>query len=370
MTTAGAQIVLVGEAWGREEELCRKPFVGAAGQELWRMLGEANPLVAPGLHAQVASQLHSPGWFRPREEWLFAAGIAITNVLSFRPMANSLDSLCVKKAELPKDYKFPPLVRGKYLHPQWLPELDRLEKELADWKPNLVVAMGNTASWALLQSTNIGAIRGTISRAAALTTSKVLPTYHPASVLYQWSWRPILVADLMKAFREAKFPEIRRPARTVKINPTLEDLQQVLQKFRQNPPGIVACDIETERGQIKCVGFGWSPSEALVVPFVDWTRPGHSYWKSLQAEWEAWKFVEAILMSEVPKVGQNFLYDIQYLSRVGIRMRNILHDTMLRHHSIFPELQKGLGFLGSIYTDEASWKLMRKQKMDTEKRDE
>jgi hypothetical protein len=36
---------------------------------------------------------------------------------------------------------------------------------------------------------------------------------------------------------------------------------------------------------------------------------------------------------------------------------------------MFPELRKGLGFLGSIYTDEGSWKLLNK-KTDSTKREE
>jgi len=43
---------------------------------------------------------------------------------------------------------------------------------------------------------------------------------------------------------------------------------------------------------------------------------------------------------------------------------------MLLHHALYPELPKGLGFLGSIYTNEASWKLMRRERSDTVKRDE
>jgi hypothetical protein len=35
-------------------------------------------------------------------------------------------------------------------------------------------------------------------------------------------------------------------------------------------------------------------------------------------------------------------------------------DTMLLHHAMQPEMEKGLGFLASVYTDEASWKFMRK----------
>jgi hypothetical protein len=54
---------------------------------------------------------------------------------------------------------------------------------------------------------------------------------------------------------------------------------------------------------------------------------------------------------------------------MGLRPANVAEDTMLLHHSLFPELPKGLGFLGSIYTNEASWKLMHGL-TDTEKRDE
>jgi hypothetical protein len=44
---------------------------------------------------------------------------------------------------------------------------------------------------------------------------------------------------------------------------------------------------------------------------------------------------------------------------------------MLMHHSIMPEMQKGLGFLGSVYTDEPAWKLMRRKRADEpEKADE
>jgi hypothetical protein len=42
---------------------------------------------------------------------------------------------------------------------------------------------------------------------------------------------------------------------------------------------------------------------------------------------------------------------------------------MLLHHALHPESEKGLGFLGSVYTNEASWKLMR-GKSETIKREE
>jgi len=54
---------------------------------------------------------------------------------------------------------------------------------------------------------------------------------------------------------------------------------------------------------------------------------------------------------------------------VGIRVLGAAHDTMLLHHALQPESLKGLGFLGSIYTDHGPWKAERKG-TDTIKRDE
>ena len=34
---------------------------------------------------------------------------------------------------------------------------------------------------------------------------------------------------------------------------------------------------------------------------------------------------------------------------------------MLVHHALYPELNKGLGFLGSIYMNEPAWKHLRRE---------
>ena len=36
-----------------------------------------------------------------------------------------------------------------------------------------------------------------------------------------------------------------------------------------------------------------------------------------------------------------------------------IEDTMVMHHAMEPEIQKKSGHLGSVYTDEPAWKLMR-----------
>ena len=368
------RIVLVGDSWGETEDQCHKPFAGESGKELFRMLGEAMPGVAPGLHAEICQQhTYGAAWIRPREAWLEAAGIAMTNVLAFRPPGSKIEELCSPKKEVsPHAGRLPPLAKGKYLQEQYLSELSRLEHELNAWKPNLVVAMGNTATWALLSATNIGSIRGAI--AATSQGQKVLPTYHPSGVFRQWAWRPIVVADLMKAHREADFPDIRRPSRRVLVSPTLAELEawtdETLRMGVQGKVSWLAPDIETAGGQITCIGFARSPSEAMVVPFLDRSVRGWNFWPDHESERRAWNAVEVLLDSPIPKIWQNGVYDLQYLTKIGIQPRNNWADTMLLHHSIFPELQKGLGFLGSIYTNESSWKLLRKRKADTEKKDE
>ena len=42
-----SRIVIVGEAWGKDEAVAKRPFVGASGRELNRMLEEAG-LLPPG----------------------------------------------------------------------------------------------------------------------------------------------------------------------------------------------------------------------------------------------------------------------------------------------------------------------------------
>ena len=379
------RMLLLGEAWGREESESgfRQPFVGVAGRELWRMLGEAIPDHVDLHHKALSATQHwGYEWVKLRRPWLEACSIAMTNVLNFRPPNNKLLNVSARKTELPSDY--PSAVRsimpGRFLLPEYLPELDRLEQEISESQPNLIVALGNTAVWALEQHpAGISACRGTVTLATRLVQScKVLPTYHPAALFHgtadsggnQWHWRPIIVADLMKAWRESAFPEVRRPDRQILIKPTIDEMTAWTKHFLQINPPIMACDIETKGGQITCIGFGAARDSAMIVPFLDESKPGWSYWSDRQEEVLAWKTVRELLYSPIPKLFQNGVYDLQYLYRYGLRPVNVLHDTMLLHHALHPEMQKGLGFLGSIYTSEPAWKLMRRKRADTEKRDE
>ena len=289
MTWAGPphpKMLLIGEAWGESEAMTRLPFVGAAGQELWRMLGEAIG-ESPDLHARAGGQfLYGPAWGRspPRNEWLASVKISMTNVFNIQPIGNKIENLCEDKKSNPGANPRHQLIRGQYLRGEHLPELVRLRLEIEQSQPNLIVPLGNTASWAVLSSSAIGSIRGntSLTPGGALGSPagiKALPTYHPAGVLRQWSWRPIVVADLMKAWNQAQFPELIRPSRQVLINPTISEIGEwVRETLGTKAPNYLACDIETKGGQITCIGFARSSNEALVIPFVNLGVPGGSQW--------------------------------------------------------------------------------------------
>lgn len=350
-----ARIAFVGEAWGAKEDLFRAPFVGTSGTELARMIGDA------GLTPRLTSAwLSEPSMIA---HW-HASGLFLTNTFAERPPGNKLiDNWCVGKIEAGADYPLPFIEPGKYIRKEFLHHLDRLYEELTTLRPNLVVALGNVACWALLGRSRISSIRGTVTWSERLNL-KVLPTYHPASVVRNWAQRPIVVADLMKAKREMEFPEIRRPEREVLVSPTLPEIKD----WMTRPAPAYAVDIETTHQQITMVGFARSRRDALVIPFFD-RETFENYWPTVGEEVEAWNCVRALLARPEPKIFQNGLYDLSYLVRMGFRPVNCLHDTMLLHHSLFPEMPKGLAFMGSIYTNEAAWKLMR-QRDDMNKREE
>ena len=341
------KIAIVGEAWGEHEENRQMPFVGPSGMELMRMLGEAG---------------------------IKRSECYLTNVFNLRPRpTNDILNLCTD-AKPSHTGGLPPLSRGKYLRPEYLPEVYRLYSEMRRVRPNLTIAVGNTATWATLLNTGIAKLRGVVQAATApqIEGFKILPTYHPA-LLFKgadaWGVRPVIVMDLKKARREAEFPDIRRPEREVYIAETLTDLESMYAWLSHAKE--ITFDIETVKDLISCIGFAPDATRAFVIPFLDPRKPSGLYWSD-QDFAIAIKQVWRILALPCPKSAQNGLYDITFLKqRLKTSVRNYEDDTMLLHHALQPESQKGLGFLGSIYTNESAWKMMRKRaKDDTIKRED
>ena len=375
-----ARIALVGEAHGETEALEGKPFVGSSGRELTEMLREAGISREECFLTNVIAS--RPYVEHEHDVPTVLEGITIPSIAGFVPLShtetirtytNDFDVLCCRKGETGEGYDLPPLKQGKYLRPEFTGELHRLAIELSTVKPNVTVALGGTATWALMRYGAISRVRGTCAHSllAGAENLKVIPTYHPAYIMRVWKDRTVTLADLLKAKRESEYPEVRRPVRHVMVNPTLQDIREFFAWLIFGVDVTIACDIETYRGQIESIAFAPNATSAICVPFIR-RSPLGSYWSTLREECEARGMCNDILSAQrIAKIFQNGLYDTQYLVREGFTLRNVAHDTMLMHHAMYPEMQKSLAFLGSVYTDEPAWKLMRRRHREEElKRDD
>jgi uracil-DNA glycosylase len=365
------KIVLVGEAYEASEEEFKHPFVGAAGVELARMLAKAKIASLP--RAKFPSQLDMIlHWKNLKNN----EGIYVTNVFNQRPDNNDVMEFFTNKDE--GDTTLPAIKNGSsrgYLRPEFKFELDRLISEINELKPNLIVCLGNTAVWAVMLQNGITDLRGAVAMSPVFSI-KCLPTIHPATVLYPGGWghRPTIIADLNKAKQEAEFPEIRRIKRWILAEPTLDEIENWLNE----PAEAYSVDIESGRAlytklemkrvsgafahlmnsSISMIGFARDPNHALVIPFLTRKKLHLHYWEKEEDEISAWKLAQFGLEKLIPKIFQNGLYDIPMLINHNMRPRMCNEDTMILHHALYPELPKSLGYLGSLYSNEISWKMM------------
>lgn len=144
-----ADFVCVGEAPGQTEDETGRPFVGAAGQLLTKILGAIK---------------------FARED------VFICNVLKHRPPGNRTPAPDEVHACRPF-----------------------LEEQLALVQPKVILALGTSAAHALLNTTqSLGALRGRLHRYHGIP---VIVTYHPAALLRNEAWKRPTWDDVQLARR-------------------------------------------------------------------------------------------------------------------------------------------------------------------------
>lgn len=298
-----AKIAIVGEAPGAYEDSQLKPFVGPAGSVLEQCL-------------------HAAGLIRGE--------VYLTNVVKVRPPKNDIAPyFSPTKGTFSADgYK-------------WVQEL---REELNSHGANVIVACGATALAALTGVHKIMKFRGYVMESQGLEQArKVIPCIHPAAALRgQYILRHLIVEDLKKAKSQAGTRELVRPARQLVYDfGNAGEVLEWLDYFAAQP--LVCFDIEVLNFELACISFSSDPAIAVSVPLAGrWSESDEALiWRGLQ---------KVLGNPEIVKVGQNLIFDIQFLlSRCGIEVRGPVHDTMIAHHILYPELPKGLGFLGSLY---------------------
>lgn len=188
------EIMLVGEAPGRHEEVHNIPFSGASGKELMKML------------ASIGYE---------RED------VYITSVVRQRPY--SVKHVVDKKTgeEMEKQPNRTPSQK------EVLAFAKLFDWELGQVQPQIIVPLGNTALHRLLgPKSNIGQLHGKVlhqeiqmaapdGKGYQLSPGKywLVPMYHPAAVLYSRKLEPTIKADwqnlgnFIRDFKQGKVTE-------------------------------------------------------------------------------------------------------------------------------------------------------------------
>jgi uracil-DNA glycosylase family 4 len=250
--------------------------------------------------------------------------------------------------------------------------LYQLKKDLDVFKPNIVVLLGNIPlKAAKAPLTDAGIVKKFQFSAAKWRGSlfngepggpfenlKCLSTYHPAYCLRDYDSTPMLQFDLRKAVREGSSPILNSPKRIFETNLTNEQQCQKLQELRKTKSS-VAIDIEGGIDTMSCISFAPNTNSAFIIPIYN--KAG-----DVLITPKVWRELALTLEDEnLPKILQNSLYDRFVLHySYGIRVRGVLHDTMLKHWELYSELEKSLGVQASIYTDEPYYKGDRKSNDD------
>jgi DNA polymerase len=329
--------MLVGEAFGYEEERAGEPFVGTSGQELNRMLHEVG---------------------------IMRSECYVTNLVNSRPPNNDISHwIAEKKKDITVAHR--PLW-DKYVLPIVISGYQRLIKEIELVNPNIIVCFGNVPMWALTGAWGILKWRGSQLQLpqnrsgdfVALPQIKVIPTIHPASVLRQWSQRALVINDLKRVKKEFETKEYSNvPYWRFQLRPNFNTVMGTLETLFDETelrPLWLDLDLETRAGHIACCGLSWTRTDAISIPFMC-VENREGYWT---VEEEA-AIIHAIYkLTTHPNCHirwQNGLYDAQYIYRwwhfVPNQNTHASQDTMISHHTLFAGLPKRLDFQASMYCD-------------------
>ena len=310
-----AKIMLVGEAPGKAEDESGKPFQGLAGQTLNNLLGQAG----------IA-----------RYQCL------VTNVARERPPANKISFFFEdKKCTVPK---------AKLIG--WISEL---KQEIELYKPNIIIALGSIALWALTGEKKISDFRGYILPCTLVPGRKVLATYHPQAVNYEWKLYFQTVLDLRKALRHSESSAMPESKQLLYPNVSARQFIEYMEMLIEHPEyDKLSVDVETIQpgSHIEELGLSHDPNFGMSIFILKGRAPALPEKDELML-WQTF----ARLIEKKKIVMQNGAYDTGVLWHNNhILVEDIWMDTLIAAHICWPELPRDLGFLGSICLDVKPWK--------------
>lgn len=322
-----AKICLVGEALGAQEAKTGEPFVGHAGGVLDQCLHSAN---------------------------LIRSDCYITNVVKIKPLGNKIHPYYIESNDGRQTGRFTE-AGMEWVHKLW--------EELKGVDANVIVPMGKPAMLACTGNDRVTKYRGYVMEGRPeIAGRKVIPTIHPAATLRgQYIWRYYISNDFAKAKRESSTPRIQRPTRDLIWPDTFSNAEEWLDYFDSCER--LSVDIEVINFEVSIITIADSPVQSVAFPMYHSPQP---QW-SVVEEAALWRWFARVLGNKkIVKIFQNGIFDVHFLAmRCGLWVEPLdpmmFEDTMIAHHIMFPEMLKGLGFLGSMYCGaQEYWKDMVK----------
>lgn len=317
----GCKICIVGEAPGSHEIFKGEPFVGPSGELLNRCLARAGII---------------------REQCY------ITNVIKEQCPNNDASRFI----DLSKKHVVETPIYREYV--------EVLYKELANKEFNVVIAVGNTALYALTGKRGIMKYRGSILLGIPVQSRKVIPIIHPAAALREYLFGGLIIKDLARAKVESQDYRANLPTYDIVLEPSFEQAMNYVQILNTDPCNEVATDIEVINRELSCISFSPNGKHAICIPFK---KHGENYWRP-DEELLLMRAIDSLMKNrEVSKVGQHITFDSGFLlAKYSIKIFPI-EDTMIGQAILMPDHKKGLDMITSLYTREPYYKDEGKQYM-------
>ena len=237
--------------------------------------------------------------------------------------------------------------------------VDMLHWELARL-PNLktVLIMGNFALDALLGESKVTNWRGSVVQNAKLPGNRLgtyVVTINPAYAMRELKLEPVFTLDIRNKLGAVINGTYQPYKIETEINPSYQGALRAIRdiKAARRPTAI---DIEWIAKDTACIGFANDPHRSVCI---NW-RDDRSNRYTLQQEADILYAIQDLCDSHrdngVAVIGQNAQFDTYALRLKDWLSVSFSDDTLLQHHTLYPQLPHSLGFLTSQYTTHPFYK--------------
>lgn len=249
------------------------------------------------------------------------------------------------------------LLNGRHVLPPVVDGYFALNALIDLIQPNVLLVGGKLSLHCLFGETSTSKWRGSCLeyKTPNGTPCKLIPTFSMEDLRGQYHMRPIFIRDLQRAYAESNSPTYApRPEYNFIVRPTLGQVESTLNMLigmaDAQPELPLAVDVETRAGHLACIGLGWSLYDAICIPLMC-VEDAKGYWTELEETQILYLLWQLLSRPNVKVLGQNFIYDIQYLHRFCLIAPPNVFDTMLASHTLFSTMEKGLDMLSSLYCE-------------------